>query len=378
MASVRKRKGTTKWVVDYFDQDRVRRLRTFETKRDAKDWLVTTQNQIKIGVHTPDSKSITVIEATWVWLDRCKLRIGLSGDEKLEWLTVRQYRTHVDHIAKSSIAAIKLSRLTMPMVETFKDELLGRGVSPATARKILTSLKIAITEAQRRGLVAQNVAADVRYGKRKRRPIVEGEDFPSKPELQAILASAGQWYPLLVAAAFTGMRSSELRGLRWGDIDFETKVVHVRRRADARRTIGDPKSAAGTRTIPLIDLVANALRTHRVASTWAGADDYAFCNSVGQITFHSSIQDRGFVPVQVAAGMEPARYGLHSLRHFYASWLIGLRHYSPKEIQTMLGHATLAMTFDTYGHLLKKGEEEEQKDRAKLEAASHEFRLIAT
>ena len=44
----------------------------------------------------------------------------------------------------------------------------------------------------------------------------------------------------------------------------------------------------------------------------------------------------------------------------------------------MLGHATLAMTFDTYGHLLKKGEEEEQKDRAKLEAASHEFRLIAT
>jgi len=71
----------------------------------------------------------------------------------------------------------------MPMVETFKDELLGRGVSPATARKILTSLKIAITEAQRRGLVAQNVAADVRYGKRKRRPIVEGEDFPSKPEL---------------------------------------------------------------------------------------------------------------------------------------------------------------------------------------------------
>jgi integrase len=256
MASIRKRKWTTRsgeareaWYVDYLDQDGVKRRHTDRTKRAVADWLVTTQNQIKTGIHTPDSKSITVIEAVRVWLDRCKLRKGLDGDDKLEWSTVRHYESHVGHIARSGVAAIKLSRLTMPMVETFKDELLGKAVSSATARKILTSLKIAITEAQRRGLVAQNVAADVKYGKRKRRPIVEGEDLPSKPELQAILAAAGKRYPLLVTAAFTGMRSSELRGLRWGDVDFEDKLVHVRRRADYRRTIGDPKSAAGTRTI---------------------------------------------------------------------------------------------------------------------------------
>ena len=371
-------KEKTAWAVDYFDQDRKKRRRTFKTQRDAKEWDIAAQGEIKAGKHTPDSKSITVIEAMRLWLDRCWLRIDLDGDEKLEWSTVRQYNSHVGHIAKSSIATVKLSRLAMPMVETFKDELLGKGVSSATARKILTSLKTAITEAQRRGLVAQNVAADVRYGKRKRRAIVEGEDLPTKAELQAILAKAGDWYPLLVTAAFTGMRSSELRGLRWGDIDFDTKDVHVCRRADYRRKIGEPKSAAGSRTIPLIDLVVNALRTYRIASRWSGDDDYVFCNSVGRITFHQSIQSGGFIPVQIAAGIEPTKYGLHSLRHFYASWLIGLRHYSPKEIQAMLGHATLAMTFDTYGHLLKKSEAEEQQDRAKLEAASHEFRLIAT
>jgi integrase len=363
------------WAVDYFDQDRKKRRRTFKTQREAKEWDLTAQGEIRAGKHTPDSKSITVSDAMRLWLDRCKLRVDLDGGEKLEWSTVQQYGNHAGHITRSSIAAVKLSRLTMPMVEAFKDELLGKGLSSATARKILTSLKTAITEAQRRGLVAQNVAAEVRYGKRRRRSIVEGEDLPTKTELQAILASAKQWYPLLVTAAFTGMRSS---GLRWGDVDFDAKVVHVRRRADYRREIGDPKSAAGTRTIPLIDLVANALRAHRVASKWAGADDYVFCNSAGRITFHQSILDRGFIPVQVAAGIDPARYGLHSLRHFYASWLIGLRHYSPKEIQAMLGHATLAMTFDTYGHLLKKSEDEEQVDRAKLEAASREFRLIAT
>jgi integrase len=365
------------WAVDYFDQDRKKRRRTFKTQREAKDWNIAAQGEIRAGKHTPDSKSITVIEAMKLWHDRCTLRIGLDGDEKLEWSTVRQYETHVGHIAKSSIVAIKLSRLSMPMIEVFKDELLDKGVSSATARKILTSLKTAITEAQRRGLVAQNVAAEVRYGRRKKRPIVEGEDLPTKAELQAILAKAGRWYPLLVTAAFTGMRSSELRGLRWRDVDVDTKTVHVRRRADCRRTIGDPKSAAGTRTIPLIDMVSNALRAHRVASKWAGDDDYAFCNSVGRIALYPALQARGFIPVQVAAGINPARYGLHSLRHFYASWLIGLRHYSPKEIQTMLGHATLAMTFDTYGHLLKKSEEEEQVDRAKLEAASREFRLMA-
>jgi integrase len=225
------------WAVDYFDQDRVKRRRTFKTQREAKEWDVAAQSEIKAGKHTPDSKSITVIEAMRLWLDRCRLRIDLDGDEKLEWATVQQYDSHVRHIAKSSIAAIKLSRLAMPMVEALKDELLDKGVSSATARKILTSLKIAITEAQRRGLVSQNVAVDVRYGKRKRRPIVEGEDLPSKAELQAILAHAGQWYPLVVTAAFTGMRSSELRGLRWGDVDFDVKTVHVRRRADARRTL---------------------------------------------------------------------------------------------------------------------------------------------
>jgi integrase len=384
MATVRKRswisggKTKTTWVCDYFDQTGVRRQRTCKTKREAEDWLLCIRGELKAGRHTPDSTSIRVIDAVQLWLDRCTLRIDLAGDEKLEWTTVYQYRSHFDHIAKSSIAMVKLSRLGMPMVEAFKDELLGKGISSATARKILASLKAAITEAQRRGLVAQNVAIDVKYGRRIKRKIVEGVDLPTRTELQAILAHAGKWYPLLATAAFTGMRASELRGLRWGDVDFDNRLVHVRRRADQRRRIGNPKSAAGTRTIPLIELVASALRTHHSKSGWTAVDDYVFCNGRGKIAFYLALQDRGFVPVQIAAGIDPPRYGLHSLRHFYASWLISLRQYSPKEIQTMLGHASIAMTFDVYGHLMGKSEEEEKADRAKLEAASREFRLIAT
>jgi integrase len=381
MATVRKRtwktaKGEVKtaWIADYFDQHGARHQKVHLTKRAAQDWLVTTQGQVKSGTHTADSKSITVLGATSLWLERCKLRVRLEGDDKLEWSTERQYRSHGDHIARSSIAAIKLSRLTMPMVEAFKDELLTKGASSTTARKILTSLRTAIAEAQRRGLVAQNVAIGVKYGKRSRRPVTEGRDFPTKAELQAILAHAGKWYPLLVTAAFTGLRSSELRGLQWREVDFADKTLHVRRRADERRAIGKPKSAAGTRAIPLIGLVANALRPHRSSDP----DAYVFCNSRGNVTFHRSIQDRGFIPVQQAAGIIPPKYGLHGLRHFYASWLISLKQYSPKEIQTMLGHASIQMTFDVYGGLFRKSEAEEDADRIKLEAASREFQLVAT
>ena len=130
-------KEKTAWAVDYFDQDRKKRRRTFKTQREAKEWDIAAQGEIKAGKHTPDSKSITVIEAMRLWLDRCRLRIrpdddgGLQirsdDDEKLEWSTVRAYDSHVGHIAKSSIAAIKLSRLAMPMVEAFKDELIAKG-----------------------------------------------------------------------------------------------------------------------------------------------------------------------------------------------------------------------------------------------------------
>ena len=60
------------WAVDYFDQGRTKRRRTFKTQREAKEWDITAQGEIKAGKHTPDSKSIAVIEAMRLWLDRCK------------------------------------------------------------------------------------------------------------------------------------------------------------------------------------------------------------------------------------------------------------------------------------------------------------------
>jgi len=99
-----------------------------------------------------------------------------------------------------------------------------------------------------------------------------------------------------------------------------------------------------------------------------------FPNGAGQIEDHGNIATRGWGPAQVAAGVVndrgEAKYpGLHAMRHFFASWCINRKvdgglELSPKMVQERMGHATIAMTMDTYGHLFPR-----KDDSAELAAA---------
>jgi integrase len=127
-------------------------------------------------------------------------------------------------------------------------------------RKTVTSLKTMLAFAQGRGLVAQNVALGVRIKSDKREssrgPLRAGVDFPTVAELNSLIEnSTARRRPFIVTAIFTGMRLSELRGLRWSDTDLEAGVIHVRQRADAWGRMGPPKSKSGKRDIPLAPLV---------------------------------------------------------------------------------------------------------------------------
>jgi integrase len=264
MAKVRKRTWTNSkggqeaWIADYRDQAGERHIKTFNTKREASAWLVTAQGEVARGVHTPENASITVAAAAEIWIERGEL-------ENLERSTLRQYRNHVAlHIKPSRIGNEKLARLSTPMIEAFRDDLL-RKVSRPMARKALASLKSILGEAQRRGLVAHNAAQPVRVDLKKREQgkLAIGRDIPSKDEINAILAQAeGRWRPFFVTAVFTGMRASELRGLIWDDVDDKrNNSIHVRQRANLWGEIGAPKSAAGDRDIPMSPMVVNVLET---------------------------------------------------------------------------------------------------------------------
>ena len=364
MAKVRKRTWTngkgeqTAWIADYFDQAGKRHIKTFDTKREATAWLVTATAEVARGVHTPENASITVAEAAELWIEKGRL-------EQLERSTLRQYRNHVDLHICPLIGGVKLARLSAPSIEAFRDDLLRKGSRPM-ARKVLASLKSILGGAQRRGLVAQNAAQPVRVEvkKRERGKLAVGRDIPSKEEVQTILATAeGRWRPLLITAIFTGMRSSELRGLTWGHVDFERKVISVQQRADNWGEVGSPKSAPGEREIPMSPMVVYALREWRLACP-NGQAGIVFPNGKGNIENHANIANRGFYALQSAAGIVGAdgkpRYGLHALRHFFASWIIE-RGFSAKRVQVLLGHSSIQMTFDVYGHLFPSLEDDHAK-----------------
>src|SRR5262245_20004555 len=117
-----------------------------------------------------------------------------------------------------------------------------------------------LKDAQRRGSVAQNVAlpVSIRKDKRGERKLEVGVDIPTPDEIKRILhAATGRVRPFLITATFTGLRASELRGLRWGDVDLKRGELHVRQRADRYNEIGKPKSKSGSRTVPLGPLVLN-------------------------------------------------------------------------------------------------------------------------
>lgn len=287
------------------------------------------------------------------------------------------------------------------MIREFEDKL-SRGDmpsgaephprSPAMVRKVRVSLSSLLSDAQERGLVSRNVvrelrkqrgrAADRRSDKRQKGKLKIGVHIPTRDEIRAIIAAAaGRWRPVVLTAIFTGLRASELRGLRWDHIDFDKRELHVRQRADRYSKIGKPKSESGERTVPLTPMVLNTLREWKLACPNSEAG-LIFPSSGGLVEHHKNIVERGLIPTLLAAGVtieedgpdgkpvKRAKYtGLHSLRHFYASWCINRRvdgglELPAKVVQERLGHSSIIMTMDVYGHLFPRGD-----DSAELEAA---------
>jgi integrase len=367
------------WVVDYVDQHGDRHLKTFAKKRDADAHHAIVGVAVRAGTHTADSKSVTVARAAELWLESC----NAAG---LERATIAAYRQHAELHIVPVLGALRLSQLTVPLVRGFEERLRRDERSPAMVRKARRSLGALLADAQERGLVGQNVVRSLRMGRRGRDAraaarngkLRVGVDIPTPDEIRAIIAKlSGRQRPLLLTAIFAGLRASELRGLRWADVDLKRGEVHVRQRADRYGSIGRPKSAAGERTVPLPPAVVAALREHRLACP-RNDRDIVFPNSRGGIEHRNSIVERGLHPAQVAAGVVNgdggAKYpGLHSLRHFYASWCINRRvdgglELPLKVVQARLGHASIQMTADVYGHLFPRVD-----DGAELAAAERAF-----
>ncbi|WP_298465656.1 tyrosine-type recombinase/integrase [uncultured Erythrobacter sp.] len=368
MTAIRKRewlspKGQKKtaWLVDYKDQHGKRRARQFPTKKEAEAYSDRARDEIRQGRHTHDRDSITVAVAADLW-------IAASDAEGLERSTIKRYR----ELAKLHIAPkfgeLKLSQLSKAQVVEWRQELLIEK-SRSMASKIIRALSAILNNAMEIGAISQNVASDVKVGRAKRE--AARVEPPARTDLKKMIeAATDNERPFLLTAITMGLRSSELRGLCWRDVDLKVGTLTVRQRADEWGVLGPPKSEAGRRTIPMPpQLVAELTRWKlRCRPSHKGL---VFPSVVGTPLRHNNVLRRLYFPLQVRAGLgvpklnksgQPiidnegnpvltGKYRFHALRHAAASGWIASK-IDLKRLQVWIGHESIQLTLDTYGHLL--------------------------
>ncbi|MER8672188.1 site-specific integrase [Mesorhizobium sp. M1156] len=378
--SVRKRLGTDKWCHDYFDGNGKRHQMLYRTQKEAKEAEAKVRMELKGNVHVADPNSITVKEAGASWLKAC---------DKLERSTRDQYKGHLENHIYPNIGKTKLSKIGVPFVYAFLDKLREQGLSEPMVRAVRVSLGALLSNAQKQGLVVFNAVKEMGRdskpkgdGRHKKRLKV-GVDIPTTDEVKLIIAAAkeGRARIFLRTAALTGMRASELRGLTWDAIDFVKREIEVSQRADAYGKLGSPKSSSGIRTLPIGDKLFAELREWKLACTSRKLVFPSLPRKVDNalqrdnVMNHANIIKDWLHPAQISAGVTvktgevdndgnpmiaPKYTGLHALRHYYASYCINAKEdggagLAAKMVQERLGHSSIVMTLDVYGHLFPKG-----------------------
>ncbi len=297
-----------------------------------------------------DAGKMTLGEYLDSWLsDSVRGTVRISTYERHEQIV----RLHI----KPSLGRVGLKILTPAHVRGLQREKLDAGLAPATVRKIHSTLHKALSQAVSDGMVPRN-AADVKAPQ----PVPEEMRPLSEHEALALLEAArGEHFEALyVLAITTGLRRGELLGLRWDDADLNRGTLRVGRalvREGGRYVVGETKTKRGRRQINLTPRTVSALKGHRKKQLEeklrrAGLyrdEGLVFASGVGTPANPENLVKRSFKPLLGKADLPEIRF--HDLRHTCATLLLG-RDVHPKFVQELLGHATIAMTMDTYSHYL--------------------------
>lgn len=390
MATVAKRQwkspgGETKegWVVRWSDPARrdiktgkpKRYQKAFDQKKLGDKYRLRVETEIEKGIHTPNSQSLTVLEACKRYIERCEQRH--LRDERMARTTLEQTRYFTNKHILPFLGGLKLTQVTPAALQNWVDRLKTDKDDPRgfrTVKRTFQILRAVLTEAQRAGMIGHNVALETPpdMGSKDRGPTV----FPSKAEVIRIIAAAdGRNRLIIKLAAFCGLRLGEILSLSWGNLLLDQRVVRVRQSINKWGDVTRPKTQASYRDVPLPPGLAEELRAWRASGWTENPGDFVFPTRNGKAILQPDWQCWMWPRILRVAGM-PAdggnRLRTHDLRHFAASLFIE-QGVAPKRLQYVLGHTSITMTFDRYGHLFP--DDSLDKASARIEA---EFAVLAT
>jgi integrase len=301
------------------------------------------------------SGGVTFAEAAAEWLRY------VEHDRKRKPSTIRDYRIVVDRVLVPALGAAPLEAVTSAHLDAFRESLVAEDrLSPRTINKYLALIHGVLKRAQRVYGLSANAAAGV-----ERQPVRRSGDFDvlSAAEVEALIRAAAspQDGALFATAAYAGLRLGELRALRWRDVEFEKRLIHVRR-SYVERAEGVPKSGR-VRSVPMTDQVARALDELSRRDWFYGENDLVFCNDGGD-HFDDSALRRRFYAAREAAGLKRIRF--HDLRHTFGT--LAVQVFPLSDVKAYMGHADIATTM-IYIHHVPQHDAADRLSRA-LQAAA--------
>jgi len=298
-----------------------------------------------------DDENMTVGEYLDSWL-----KGSVRGSVRQS--TFDRYESAVRLHIKPALGRLKLKKLTPAHVQGFYQDRLDAGLAPASVNKLHVILHKALSQAMEWNMIPRNVAALAKAPQ----PAPEEMKTLSAEETRCLLEATrgNKLEAVYVLAVHTGMRQGELLALKWQDVDLENATLSVRRtltRSGGRLLLGEPKTKKSRRIIALTEASVRALREHldrQMEDMQRLGDLYrdqglVFTSEVGTPINPSNLRKRSFAPLLKKSGLPRIRF--HDLRHTCATLLLS-RNVHPKYVQELLGHANIAITLDTYSHVI--------------------------
>lgn len=350
MACVRKRRG--KWIIDFYDQFGKRRWETVgPNKKKAEEKLAKRLLEVGKGTYKPESQAERFTEVAEEWY---KTQVLPNKRHK----TAYYYRNHLDNHLMPYFGRLKILRVAdVGVIEKYIAKKLLEGMSKATINKTITTLGTVMRYAVRRGFVDTNPVSYVQKLKRGPEELIEDKRYLTPEEIRIFLSKAEEkHYPLLLTAILTGMREGELLGLMWTDIDWNAKQICVRRTLQAGRFY-EPKTRTSKRRIDMAPELVSVLKKWKLKCP-NGEHDLVFPAINGKPMDAVNMLRVYFYPTLRKSGLPKIRF--HDLRHTYASLLI-MQGEHPKYIQSQMGHSSINVTMDCYGHLMKATNQDSAK-----------------
>lgn len=273
--------------------------------------------------------------------------------------TYARYEQNVRRHIIPSLGGMKLKNLAPSHIRALYREKLDEGLSGRTVQYVHVTLHKALKQAAADGLTPRNAAANVTAPRPQKKEI-----HPLAPEQARLLLEAARgdrFEALYVLAVHCGLRQGELLALKWQDVDLEAGMLQVRRTLSITKdgpTFNPPKTAKGRRRIGLTTAAEAALKDHlrrQIAEVEALGDAYedqglVFPGERGQPMRPWSLTGGPYLRLLERAEL-PKSTRFHDLRHTCATLLL-CEGVHPKLVQELLGHATIAITLDTYSHVL--------------------------